>query len=100
MGRAKETRHNKVQTTRMALKKWSSSTLVKKKKEKIGEGNSGMEILSGIDRKIDDLRVQVLAEKAGNPDCAIQSINAIDFISFWLCSTIFLLFNIAYWNYY
>ena len=96
MGRASETRHNKVQSTTMAKKKFPTRTLLKKKKQKYEDKNG----FSGILKENEDLRAQILAGKGGNPDCASQSINAIDFISFWFCLIIFILFNIAYWNYY
>ena len=93
-----EKTQNKVQPTTMAKKKLAERTLLKKKKEKYANPIG----LSGIHKQIEDLdlKVEVLAGKCGNPDCASQSINAIDFLSFWLFSTIFVVFNITYWNYY
>ena len=96
MGRATEIRHNKVHSTTMAKKKLATRTLLKKRKV-VGTNEKGQ---SGMHQEIEDLRAQVLAVNCGNADCASQSINTIDFISFWLCLTSFLLFNIAYWNYY
>ena len=96
MGRASEKTNNKVQSTTMAKKKLHPRTLLKKKKEKYTDPIG----FSGIHKQIEDLDAKILAGKCGNPDCATQSINTIDFVSFWLFSTIFALFNIVYWNSY
>ena len=96
MGRASEATQNKVQSTTMAKKTLLPKTLLEKKKEKYSNGKR----LSVVLKQIENKRVQELAGKGEKQDCASQSINEIDFYSFWLFSTFFVLFNIAYWSYY
>ena len=102
MGRTSETHHNKEQSTTMAKKTLSSRKLLETKKGKYarGKGLSGIhKQLSGIHKQIANNKVQV-AGKDGNQDHATKSINTIDFMSFWICLALYLMFNIAYWNYY
>ena len=96
MGRASETTYNKVQPTTMAKKKLPTRTLLQEKKEKYANPIG----FSEIHKEIEDLKVAVLEGKSGDPDCPSKSINNIDFFSFWLFSSLFAVFNIAYWNYY
>ena len=53
-----------------------------------------------IHGQIEDKRIQGLMGKDANQDYASQIINTIDFVSFWVFVTVFLMFNIAYWNSY
>ena len=96
MGRVSETTNNKVQSTTMGKKKLVPRTRFKMKKEKYDKDIG----ISGILKQIQDNLTHVLAEKSENRDCANKSINAIDFICFWVFLTAFILFNITYWNSY
>ena len=56
-------------------------------------------MLSGIQDKVDQIS-QALTGKYGKQEYSSRTINKIDFVSFWLFLSFFLLFNIAYWNSY
>ena len=116
MGRASEIKaHKKVRSTAMAIPTVSyiqdqtnyvpympttnqlyPRTLMEKKQEQYSAGK----ILPRIRKQIKNERSGVFATKWENQNSVAQSINSIDFISFWLFSIFYVVFNIAYWSYY
>ena len=95
MGRTSDT-YNKVECTTISKKSVHRRTLLAKKKGKYMDGKGP----SGSHHQIQDKRSQELTGKNENRDCAGQTINAIDFYAFWSFLTVYLLFNISYWNFY
>ena len=114
MGRASETTDKKVRSTTMAIPTTTyiqdqtnyvpdmpttnqlyPRILLEKKKEQYSTGKG----LPEIHKQIKNERPGVFAGKWGNYNSAAPSINSIDFISFWLFSIFFVVFNIGYWSY-
>ena len=96
IGRASEASSNKVECTTISKEKLRRRNVLKNTQKKI----ISVKPTSGIRNKIVDDKSQVLARKAGGNGYGNHSLNAIDFISFWLFVTLFALFNLAYWNLY
>jgi len=95
MGRTSDTPYNKVKCTTMSKKKLLRRKILAKGNDKFTDGK----MLSGIQDKVDQIS-QALTGKYGKQEYSSRTINKIDFVSFWLFLSFFLLFNIAYWNSY
>ena len=96
LGRVSDTSFNKVECTTMSKKKEHKRSILEKKKGKYKDKKE----LSGILRQIDGKGSPLLPTIDENKECASQTINMIDFVSFCLFLTLFLLFNLVYWNSY
>ena len=80
----------------MEKHKLGARTLLEIKKKKY----ASIRGLSGIRKQIQNKINHELVEKPEIPDSVNKSIDALDFISFWVFLIAFVLFNIIYWNSY
>ena len=94
MGRASGTRNNRIGCTTMSKPKLVRiRTLNKKKNQTNRKGAFGSDTKSEKENR-------PVKETVENQGCASRSRDVIDFISFWLFTILFILFNLIYWYYY